>query len=61
MAGLEFRYPSGFASLADCLNVTRGLVARGYADAAIRGILGDNMRRVFETVLRAGPKPPERR
>ena len=33
------------------LNVTRGLVVRGYDDAAIRGILGDNRLRVFSLVL----------
>lgn len=54
MAALDFRYPSGFDSLAQCLNVTRGLVARGHEDGAIRGILGGNVLRVFETVLRAG-------
>lgn len=60
MAALEFRYPSDFGSLAQFLNVTRGLVARGYDDGAIRGILGDNFRRVFEAVLpagRDGPRP----
>jgi membrane dipeptidase len=53
MAGLEFRYPPEFDSLAKCANVTRGLVARGYDDVAIRGIMGDNMLRVFEAVLPA--------
>ena len=53
MAALEFRYPPEFDSLAKCGNVTRGLVARGYDDAAIRGIMGDNMRRLFEAVLPA--------
>ncbi|MBI2207766.1 MAG: membrane dipeptidase [Candidatus Rokubacteria bacterium] len=48
---LEFTYPPEFDSLAKCPNVTRGLVARGYDDAAIRGIMGDNFLRVFETVL----------
>jgi membrane dipeptidase len=56
MAALEFRYPEGFASLAECLNVTRGLVARGYDDDAVRDILGGNVRRVFETVLGAAAK-----
>jgi membrane dipeptidase len=54
MAALEFRYPPEFDSLAKCPNVTRGLVARGYDDDAIRGILGGNMLRVFETVLGSG-------
>jgi membrane dipeptidase len=30
--------------------VTRGLVARGYSDEAIRKILGENWLRVFEQV-----------
>ena len=32
------------------INVTRGLVARGYSDEAIRKILGENWLRVFEQV-----------
>jgi membrane dipeptidase len=51
MAALEFAYPPEFDSLAKCLNVTRGLVARGHDDEAIRGIMGGNVRRLFETVL----------
>ena len=51
MAALEFHYPPEFDSLAKCLNVTRGLVARGHDDTSIRGILGDNVLRVFERVL----------
>jgi membrane dipeptidase len=48
---LRFHYPPEFDSLAKMLNVTRGLVARGYDDGAIRGILGDNLLRVFTQVL----------
>jgi membrane dipeptidase len=48
---LQFHYPPEFDSLAKCLNVTRGLVARGYDDKAARAILGDNLLRVFEQVL----------
>jgi membrane dipeptidase len=54
MAALEFAYPNEFDSLAKCPNVTRGLVARGYGDDEIRGILGGNVLRVFERVL-GGP------
>ncbi len=54
MATLQFCYPPEFDSLAKCLNVTRGLVARGYDDDAIRGIMGGNVLRVFETVLGSG-------
>jgi len=51
MDALRFDYPSEFDSLAKCLNVTRGLVARGYDDESILGILGGNALRVFERVL----------
>ena len=51
MEALQFEYPAEFDSLAKFPNVTRGLVARGYDDASIRGILGDNVLRVFEQVL----------
>jgi membrane dipeptidase len=40
----------GFDDYRDFPNITRGLVARGYADEQIHGILGDNFLRVFEAV-----------
>lgn len=40
----------GFDDYRDFPNVTRGLVARGYSDEEIRGILGENFLRVFEAV-----------
>jgi membrane dipeptidase len=40
----------GFRDPRDLVNVTRGLVARGYQDEQIRGILGENFLRVFEDV-----------
>lgn len=40
----------GFRDPRDLLNVTRGLVSRGYTDEQIRGILGENFLRVFEDV-----------
>ncbi len=40
----------GFDDYRDFPNVTRGLVARGYSDDQIRGILGENFLRVFEKV-----------
>ena len=40
----------GFDDYRDFVNITRGLVARGYADDDIRGILGGNFLRVFEDV-----------
>jgi membrane dipeptidase len=38
---------------ADALNITRALVAAGFADDEIRKILGENFLRVFRTVWRA--------
>jgi membrane dipeptidase len=40
----------GFDDYRDFPNITRGLVARGYSDEQIRGILGENFLRVFEAV-----------
>ncbi|MDP6810406.1 MAG: membrane dipeptidase [Kiritimatiellia bacterium] len=40
----------GFEDYRDMPNITRGLVARGYADDDIRGILGENFLRVYEAV-----------
>jgi membrane dipeptidase len=40
----------GFVDYRDFPNVTRGLVKRGYSDKQIKGILGENFLRVFETV-----------
>jgi membrane dipeptidase len=40
----------GFEDYRDFPNITRGLVARGYEDEQIRGILGENFLRVFEAV-----------
>jgi membrane dipeptidase len=43
-------YLEGFTDYRDFPNITRGLVKRGYTDEQIRGILGENFLRVFETV-----------
>jgi membrane dipeptidase len=40
----------GFADYSEFPNITRGLVKRGHSDEAIRGILGENFLRVFESV-----------
>ena len=40
----------GFDDYRDFPNITRGLVARGYEDEQIKGILGENFLRVFEEV-----------
>jgi membrane dipeptidase len=41
----------GYEDCRDLPNITRGLVKRGYGDDQIRGILGENALRVFETVI----------
>jgi len=40
----------GFRDPRDWPNITRALVARGYSEDAIRGIIGENFLRVFEQV-----------
>ncbi len=40
----------GFDDYRDYPNITRGLVARGFDDGEIAGILGANFLRVFEAV-----------
>ncbi len=40
----------GFDDYRDFPNITRGLVARGYRDEEVRGILGENFLRVFGSV-----------
>lgn len=40
----------GFDDYRDFPNITRGLVARGYSDEQVRGILGENFLRVFGEV-----------
>lgn len=40
----------GFDDYRDFVNITRGLVKRGYNDIEIKGILGENFLRVFEQV-----------
>lgn len=40
----------GFNDYRDLPNITRGLVARGYSDADIKGVLGENFLRVFRQV-----------
>ncbi|MFI9551054.1 dipeptidase [Nonomuraea endophytica] len=40
----------GFRDYRDLVNLTRGLVSRGYDDDQVRGIIGENFLRVFEAV-----------
>jgi membrane dipeptidase len=48
----ESMWVEGFDTMAKTLNVTRGLVARGYSDDEILGILGGNFLRLFKKVWR---------
>jgi membrane dipeptidase len=43
-------YAKGIANSAELPNVTEGLLARGYSDADVRAILGENWLRLFESV-----------
>ena len=45
-------YLNGLESPADGKNIVRGLIARGYGDADIRKIAGENALRLFREVLR---------
>jgi membrane dipeptidase len=43
-------YVDGFDSIAKLPNVTRGLIQRGWSNAEIHKVLGENLLRVYETV-----------
>jgi membrane dipeptidase len=44
----SYDYPVGIENVSQVINITRGLVARGYSDDEIGKILGDNWLRVFK-------------
>jgi len=44
-------FPIGLDSPADLLNLTRGLVTRGYSEDAVRKILGGNLLRLLQETL----------
>jgi membrane dipeptidase len=48
----ETMWVKGFETIAETQNITRGLVARGYSDQEIMGILGGNFLKLFEKVWR---------
>jgi membrane dipeptidase len=50
--GTQYDFPVGLDGVAQLPNLTRGLVARGYDDAAIRGILGENYVDLFRRTWR---------
>jgi len=45
-----YRFPEGLESAADLPNLTSKLVERGFTEDEIRGIMGENLLRVFEAV-----------
>jgi membrane dipeptidase len=46
----EYEYPAGLDRHTKLLNLTRGLVSRGYTDEEVKKILGGNFLRLFEEV-----------
>lgn len=46
-----YTYPRGIETVTDFPNITKGLVGRGYSDAEIKKILGENFLRVFKKVF----------
>ena len=46
------RAVDGFSDYAEIVNVPDRLLARGYTDAQVRGILGENFLRLFEGTWR---------
>jgi membrane dipeptidase len=44
-------YPAGFENITRMPVVTAGLLDRGYDEAQVRGILGENMLRMLGTVM----------
>jgi membrane dipeptidase len=47
----ELSFPEGLQSAAEMIQVTRGLVERGYDDQSIRKILGDNLLRLLHDTI----------
>ena len=45
-------FPPGIAGPEEVPNLTEGLVRRGYGEAEVRGIMGENLLRLFERVWR---------
>jgi membrane dipeptidase len=58
---VPFCFADGVEGVGGMRNVARGLVARGFDDQAVRGILGENLLRLFETVRVQADRPPTRR
>ena len=50
-SGETFQYPKGAEDTTKLLNITRGMVARGYSDRDIENVLGGSMLRLLEKVI----------
>jgi len=48
----RYHYPEGIENVTQIINITKGLVARGYSDDEIQKILGKNWLRVFKRVFK---------
>jgi len=51
----DIPYAEGLSDVTELPNFTRGLVARGYNDDDIRGILGTNFLRLFRKIYESAP------
>ncbi len=55
---VPFTYTEGVENISQMINVTRGLVARGFSDEDIRKIMGGNLLRLFQAVRDAANPGP---
>lgn len=55
---VPFTLAEGVEDISQMVNVTRGLVARGFSDEDIRKIMGGNLLRLFETACDAASPGP---
>jgi membrane dipeptidase len=58
---VPFCFADGVEDVGGMRNVARGLVAHGFDDQDVRGILGENLLRLFETVRANADRRPSRR
>lgn len=50
-SGETFNYPKGAEDTTKLLNITRGMVVRGYSDRDIENVLGGSMVRLLKEVI----------
>jgi membrane dipeptidase len=55
---IPFEFAEGVEDISQMLNVTRGLVARGFSDEDIRKMMGGNLLRLFQTARDAAKPGP---